>query len=178
MIQKIKAKENRINYAVALFMLFQALFFALVIFLTSCTSQARTQTQTRTVGVQAGQEVNLTTTTVADTSEISGVDVAAVVSAAVQASQGKILGALDAIKPQAFPAIPSVDQIASAVTSKSPQPGQDWGTLAGGGVATALGLFLAWQKSKEKKAVELDRDKIYDEHIELCKKTQPESLNG
>lgn len=154
---------------------FACLFLA---FLASCASQARTQTQTRTVGIQAGQEVNLSTTSTTLASETSGVDVAALVSAAVQASQGKILGALEAIKPQPLPNFPSVEQISSAVCSSIPQQGTDWGTAAGGGLATALGLFLAWQKSREKKTIELDRDKTYDDYIDLCKKTPPESLKN
>jgi len=152
--------------------------FLAVLVLSSCTSQARTQTQTRTVGVQAGQEVNLSTTSTTLASETSGVDVAALVTAALQASQGKILGALEAIKPQPLPEYPRIEQIAQAVTASQNPQGTDWGTLAGGGAATALGLFLAWQKSQEKKGIELDRDKIYDQHIELCKKLPPESLKG
>jgi hypothetical protein len=149
--------------------------FLVVLVLSSCTSQARTQTQTRTVGVQAGQEVNLSTTSVTASSETTGVDVASVVTAALHASQGKILGALEAIKPQPLPEYPRIEQIAQAVTAAQNPPGTDWGTLAGGGAATALGLFLAWQKSQEKKGIELDRDKIYDQHIELCKKLPPEN---
>jgi hypothetical protein len=136
--------------------------FLAVLVLSSCTSQARTQTQTRTVGVQAGQEVNLSTTSTTLASETTGVDVASLVTAALQASQGKILGALNEIKPKAMPE----------------DPGTDWGTLGGAGAATGLGLLLAWMKSREKKTIELDRDKIYDEHIELCKKLPPESLKG
>jgi hypothetical protein len=177
-LRQIIEQEKRRSRGLSIALFFQILFLAFVIFLTSCTSQARTQTQTRTVGVQAGQEVNISTTSTTLASETSGVDVAAVVTAALQAWQGKILGALDAIKPQPLPSFPSVDQIASAVSTSMPQQGTDWGTAAGGGLATALGLFLAWQKSREKKTVELDRDKIYDEHIELCKKTPPESLKG
>jgi hypothetical protein len=152
--------------------------FLAALALSSCTSQARTQTQTRTVGVQAGQEVNISTTSTTLASETTGVDVAALVTAALQASQGKILGALEAIKPQPLPEYPRLEQIAQAVTASQKTPGTDWGTLAGGGAATALGLFLAWQKSQEKKGIELDRDKIYDQHIELCKKLPPESLKG
>jgi hypothetical protein len=136
--------------------------FLVVLVLSSCTSQARTQTQTRTVGVQAGQEVNLSTTSISTLSETTGVDVASVVTAALQASQGKILGALEAIKPQPL----------------HEDPGTDWGTLCGAGAATGLGLLLAWMKAREKKGIELDRDKIYDEHIELCKKLPPDSSKG
>ncbi len=177
-MRKIIEKEKRRTIALSCILFLQVLFLALVLFLASCTSQARTQTQTRTVGVQAGQEVNLSTTSTTIASETSGIDVAAVVSAAVQASQGKILGALESIKPQPLPPFPSVEQITQAVSSSVQQPGTDWGTMAGGGLVTAFGLFLAWQKSREKKLIELDRDKIYDEHIDLCKKTPPESLKG
>jgi hypothetical protein len=177
-IQQIIKKERRRTRVLGIVLFFQILFLAVVLFLSACTSQARTQTQTRTVGIQAGQEVNISTTSTTLASETSGVDVAALVSAAVQASQGRILGALEAIKPQPLPNFPSVEQISSAVSTSMPKPGTDWGTAAGGGLATALGLFIAWQKSREKKTVELDRDKIYDEHIELCKKTPPEALKG
>jgi hypothetical protein len=159
---KIIEHEKRRTRALSVILAVQVLFIALVLLLTSCTSQARTQTHTRTVGVQAGQEVNLTETSISTSSETQGVDVAAVVSAAVQASQGKILGALDAIKPKSLPE----------------DPVTDWGTLGGAGAATGLGLLLAWMKAREKKTIELDRDKIYDEHIELCKKLPPESLKG
>jgi hypothetical protein len=173
-VRKIIEKEKRRNIAIAAILFLQIAFIALLLFFSGCSSQARTQTQTRTVGVQAGQEVNLSTTSTTIASETQGVDVAALVSASLQASQGKILGALEAIKPQPLPEFPRVEQIAQAVSNAAPKPGTDWGTLAGGGVATALGLFLAWQKSQEKKGIELDRDKIYDEHIELCKKLPPE----
>ena len=146
--------------------------------LASCTSQARTQTQTRTVGIQAGQEVNISTTSTTIASEVSGVDVAALVSAAVQASQGKIIGALEAIKPQPLPNFPSVEQISSAVSTSMPKPVTDWGTAGAGGLATLLATIYAMMQRKEKKIIELDRDKIYDEHIELCKKINPESLKG
>ena len=139
-----------------------AWLFLAALVLSSCTSQARTQTQTRTVGVQAGQEVNLSQTSITTSSETSGVDVASVVTAALQASQGKILGALEAIKPQPL----------------HEDPGTDWGTLCGAGAATGLGLLLAWMKAREKKTIEIDRDKIYEEHIDLCKKLPPESLKG
>ena len=177
-IQQIIKKERRRTRVLGIVLFFQILFLAVVLFLSACTSQARTQTQTRTVGIQAGQEVNISTTSTTLASETSGVDVAAVVTAALQASQGKILGALEAIKPQPLPEYPRLEQIAQAVTASQKTPGTDWGTLAGGGAATALGLFLAWQKSQEKKGIELDRDKIYDQHIELCKKLPPESLKG
>jgi hypothetical protein len=152
-----------------------AWLFLAALVLSSCTSQARTQTQTRTVGVQAGQETDLTTTTTSDESKTSGIDVGAAIDAAVKAAQGKFLDALSALKPQPLPEYPRLEQIAQAVTVSQKTPGTDWGTLAGGGAATALGLFLAWQKSQEKKGIELDRDKIYDQHIELCKKLPPEN---
>jgi len=176
--RKIIEHEKRRTRALSVILAVQVLFIALVLLFASCASQARTQTQTRTVGIQAGQEVNLSQTSTTTSSETSGVDVAALVTAALQASHGKILGALEAIKPQPMPEYPRVEQIAQAVTSSQKSPGTDWGTLAGGGAATALGLFLAWQKSREKKGIELDRDKIYDQHIELCKKLPPESLKG
>jgi len=176
--RKIIEHEKRRTRALSVILAVQVLFIALVLLFASCASQARTQTQTRTVGIQAGQEVNLSQTSTTTSSETSGVDVAALVTAALQASQGKILGALEAIKPQPLPEYPRVEQIAQAVTSAQNPQGTDWGTLAGGGAATALGLFLAWQKSREKKGIELDRDKIYDQHIELCKKLPPESLKG
>ena len=152
--------------------------FIFLAFLASCASQARTQTQTRTVGVQAGQEVNISTTSTTLASETSGVDVEAVVSAAVQASQGKILGALEAIKPQPLPNFPSADQIASAVSTSMPKPGTDWGTAGAGGLATLLATIYAMMQRKEKKIIELDRDKTYDDYIDVCKKTHPESLKG
>ncbi len=177
-LRQIIAKEKRRQLALAVCLFLQIVLIVLVVSLASCASQARTQTQTRTVGIQAGQEVNLSQTSTTTSSETSGVDVAALVTAALQASHGKILGALEAIKPQPMPEYPRVEQIAQAVTSAQNPQGTDWGTLAGGGAATALGLFLAWQKSREKKGIELDRDKIYDQHIELCKKLPPESLKG
>jgi hypothetical protein len=155
-----------------------AIAFIFLAFLASCTSQARTQTQTRTVGVQAGQEVNISTTSTTLASETSGVDVAALVSAAVQASQGKILGALEAIKPQPLPNFPSVEQISSAVSTSMPKPGTDWGTVGASGLATLMATIYAMMQRKEKKTIELDRDKTYDDYIEVCKKTPPESLKG
>jgi hypothetical protein len=173
-LRQIIEKEKRRQLTLAVCLFLQIVFIVLVVSLAGCASQARTQTQTRTVGVQAGQEVNISTTSTTLASETTGVDVAALVTAALQASQGKILGALEAIKPQPLPEYPRLEQIAQAVTASQKTPGTDWGTLAGGGAATALGLFLAWQKSQEKKGIELDRDKIYDQHIELCKKLPPE----
>ena len=154
------------------------IIFAFLAILASCSSESRTQTQTRTVGVQAGQEVNLSTTSTTFANENSGFDISALVTSVVQASQGKILGALEAIRPQPVPIFPSVEQISSAVSSSIPQQRTDWGTTAGGGVAAALGLFLAWQKSREKKEIELDRDKTYDDYIDVCKKAPPESLRA
>ncbi len=161
-LRQIIEKEKRRQRALAVCLFLQIVFIILVVSLAGCASQARTQTQTRTVGIQAGQEVNISTTSTTLASETSGVDVASLVTAALQASQGKILGALDAIKPRSLPE----------------DPGMDWGTLGGAGAATGLGLLLAWMKAREKKTIELDRDKIYDEHIELCKKLPPESLKG
>jgi hypothetical protein len=156
------------------------LFLAALV-LSSCTSQARTQTQTRTVGVQAGQEVNLSTTSVTTSSETSGVDVASVMTAALQASQGKILGALEAIKPHPLPEIPSLGAITNAVTAIQKPPGTDWGSLISYGVAAIMAALAGHQASaarmqrKEKQIIEADRDNIYDQHIELCKKLPPEN---
>jgi hypothetical protein len=154
--------------------------FLAALVLSSCTSQARSQTQTRTVGVQAGQEVNISTTSITTSSETSGVDVAAVVTAALQASQGKILGALEAIKPQPLPEYPRLEQIAQAVTASQKPPGTDWTTLGTGALAAILAAYAAQQRKeaqaqkKEREVIEIDRDKMYDQHIELCKKLPPE----
>jgi hypothetical protein len=136
------------------------------------------------VGVQAGQEVNLTETSISTSYETAGVDVAAVVSAAVQASQGKILGALEAIKPQPLPEYPRLEQIAQAVTASQKPPGTDWATLGTGTLAALLAAYAAQQRKeaqsqkREREVIEIDRDKMYDQHIELCKKLPPESLKG
>jgi hypothetical protein len=168
-IKKIIEKERRRSLAMAFILFLQIVFLAFVIFLTSCTSQARTQTQTRTVGVQAGQETNLTETTITASTETSGVDVAAVVSAAVQASQGKILGALGSLKP--------------AQISEEASP--DWTTLGGAGAGIGLSLLLAWMKSREaaairkdKETIASDRDDAYERLIEANRQLPPKTSKG
>lgn len=168
-LRQIIEQEKRRTRGLGIVLFFQILFLAVVLFLSSCTSQARTQTQTRTVGVQAGQEVNLSTTSTTLASETSGVDVAALVSAAVQASQGKILGALEAIKP--------------AQISEEAIP--DWTTIGGAGAGIGLSLLLAWMKAREaavirkdKETIASDRDDAYERLIEANRQLPPKTSKG
>jgi hypothetical protein len=167
-LKEIQAGEKRRNRA--LWYIFLGVIFAIAaaILLSSCASNSRTQTQTRTVGIQSGQETNLTETTITTASETSGVDVAAVVSAAVQASQGKILGALDSLKP------PQI--------STPEEPGADWTTLGGAGAGIGLSLLLAWMKAREaatvrkdKENIASDRDDAYERLIEANRQLPPKT---
>jgi hypothetical protein len=183
-LRQIIEHEKRRQRALAVCLFLQIVFIVLVVSLAGCASQARTQTQTRTVGVQAGQEVNISTTSTTLASETTGVDVASLVTAALQASQGKILGALEAIKPQPLPEYPRLEQIAQAVTASQKPQGTDWATLGTGTIAALLAAYAAQQRKeaqsqkREREVIEIDRDKMYDQHIDLCKKLPPESLKG
>jgi hypothetical protein len=135
---------------------------AVVLFFSSCTANRQERQVTHQIGIQAGQPTELTTTTQTTEESTSGVDVGALVSAAVQASQGKILGALDSLKPQPLP-----------------DHGPDWGTIAGGGAAALMALMAAMQAKqasstkKEKEVIAADRDSAYERLIEANRQLPP-----
>jgi hypothetical protein len=149
------------------------------ILLASCTANTQARQVTRQTGIQAGQPTDLTTTTETKEETSTGMDVGAMISAAVQASQGKILGALDAIKPQPLPEIPSLGAITNAVTAIQKPPGTDWGSLISYGVAALMAALAGHQASaarmqrKEKQIIEADRDKAYDDLIEANRQLPP-----
>ena len=149
------------------------------ILLASCTANTQSRQVMRQTGIQAGQPTDLTTTTETKEATSTGMDVGAMISAAVQASQGKILGALDAIKPQPLPEIPSLGAITNAVTAIQKPPGTDWGSLISYGVAALMAALAGHQASaarmqrKEKETIEADRDKAYDDLIEANRQLPP-----
>jgi len=127
----------------------------IVMLMGGCSVNRQEKQVSHKVGVEDGQPVDVVTTTQTTEASSSGVDVGAVVSAAVQASQGKILGALDSLKPQSLP-----------------ESGTDWGTIAGGGAAALMASLAAMQAKraseikKEKEAVSKDCDNTYERLIE------------
>lgn len=118
----------------------------------------------RQTGIQAGQPTDLTTTTETKEATSTGLDIGAMISAAVQAYQGKILGAISELKPQALPEV---------------QTGTDWGSLISYGVAALMAALAGHQASaarmqrKEKQIIEADRDKAYDDLIEANRQLPP-----
>lgn len=147
--------------------------------LAGCTANRQERQVSHQFGIKDGMPTDLTTTTETKEATSSGVDVAALVSAAVQASQGKILGALDAIKPQPLPEIPSLGAITNAVTAIQKPPGTDWGLIGTSLIATIMAAIAA-QKTKEakmhrseKEEISKDRDKAWDDLVEANRQLPP-----
>jgi hypothetical protein len=134
------------------------------ILLASCTANTQSRQVMRQTGIQAGQPTDLTTTTETKEATSTGLDIGAMISAAVQAYQGKILGAISELKPQALPEV---------------QTGTDWGSLISYGVAALMAALAGHQASaarmqrKEKQIIEADRDKAYDDLIEANRQLPP-----
>jgi hypothetical protein len=94
----------------------------------------------------------------------------------LQASQGKILGALEKLKPAPLPEFPSVGAIAQAVHAQQPEKGTDWGKIL---IATILaGLAAAKAREaqvvrKEKESIEKDRDFAYENWLAANRELPP-----
>jgi hypothetical protein len=140
-----------------------AIILFVVLLLSGCSVNRQEKQVSHKVGVESGQPVDVVTTTQTTEASSSGVDVGAVVSAAIQASQGKILGALESLKPQSLPS----------------ESGTNWGTIAGGGIAALMALLAAMQAKraseikKEKEAVTKDCDNTYERLIEANRQLPP-----
>ena len=151
----------------------------LILLICSCTANRSERQVSHQYGIKDGMPTDLTTTTETKEATSAGVDVASMISAAMQASQGKILGALEAIKPQPLPEYPRVEQIAQAVTASQKPPGTDWGSITSYGVAALMTAIAAHQAKvatthkKEKDEISLDRDKAYDGWLEANRQLPP-----
>jgi hypothetical protein len=154
-------------------------FIALVVLFGGCSATRQERQVSRQTGTQNGEPVELVTVTETKEETSGGVDIGAALSAALQASQGKILGALEKLKPAALPEFPSVGAIAQAVHAQQPEKGTDWGTIGGGLIVTILiGLATAKAREaqvvrKEKESIEKDRDFAYENWLAANRELPP-----
>jgi hypothetical protein len=157
-----------------------ALGIVILLLLCSCTGERKERQVSHQFGVKDGLPTDMTTTTETREATSGGVDVGALISAAVQASQGKLLGALEAIKPPTIPNIPSISEITQAVSSvQKPTGGTDWNTITAAGIAALMAGIAAHQakaakgQQKEKEVIAADRDKAYDGWLEANRQLPP-----
>lgn len=155
------------------------LVIVLVVLFGGCSATRQERQVSRQTGTQNGEPVELVTVTETKEETSGGVDIGAALSAALQASQGKILGALEKLKPAPLPEFPSVGAIAQAVHAQQPSKGTDWGTIGGGLIATILaGLAAAKAREaqvirKEKESIEKDRDFAYENWLAANRELPP-----
>jgi PBP1b-binding outer membrane lipoprotein LpoB len=136
-------------------MIMRLIFITCILVLTGCVGSNR-QEQSVSVetkqGIEAGQPTNLVIRRQERTDEQAqtGVDVGAVVQAAMAGFKGDILGALDKMKPQPVNMSPLESKL-DAITAAMTKPGDPvfpTGEVVGGSAA-ALAALLAFLKHRE-----------------------------
>jgi hypothetical protein len=140
---------------------------ACLVSLAGCFS-SNTREQTVSVetrqGIEQGQPTNVVVKRQESTDAESkaGVDVAAVVTGAIAAMQGNLLGAIDKMKPQPVSFTPLEDKFdaLTKLMTKPEDPVFPTGEVVGGGASVLLAL-MAYLKHKEAKAARNEADESY-----------------